>query len=353
MKISKLILMIIVLFMTGCVKHTHNFVEGLCECGVEEQINYLEFEISDDESYYIVKKYIRCETKKINIPRIYKGLPVKKIASKAFQGTDIVSASIPNSVDEIGLGAFSMCMFLTDVKLPNKLSKINSYVFSNCYSLNQISLPATIEQIEDHAFEDSGLIEISLPWGLLTIGYGAFESCKKISNIVIPNSVSNIGEYAFAFCSNLESIVLSKQITKIENNLFESCIKLRNVNIPQNVTEISNSAFESCRSLRRLTLPKGLITIGNGAFINCINLRQINIPITTETIGKYAFHKCELLESLHLPSSLTFVGENIITPNVNSKTIIYCEAESKPSTWSENWITDSSIQVEWGVDFKQ
>lgn len=352
MKISKLILMIIVLFMTGCVKHTHEFVEGLCECGVEEQINYLEFEISDDESYYIVKKYIMCETKEINIPKIYKGLPVKKIASGAFEGTDIVSVSIPNSVDEIESGAFNMCVFLTDVKLPNKLSKINRYVFSNCYSLNKISLPATIEQIEDYAFQYSGLIEISLPWGLLTIGNNAFESCKKISNIVIPNSVSNIGENAFAFCSNLESIVLSKQITKIESNLFKNCIKLRNVNIPQNVTEISNSAFDSCISLRRLTLPEGLITIGDMAFTSCVNLRQINIPITTETIGKQAFHKCELLESLYLPSSLTFVGENIITPNVNSKTIIYCEAESKPSTWSDNWLTDLSIQVVWGTKYQ-
>ena len=339
----------VLFFITGCLKHQHNFIEGVCECGLEQEINYLEFEISDDQSYYIVKKYITCETKEINIPRLYKGLPVKEIASGAFSGTDIVSVSIPNSVDEIGSQAFQMCMFLTDVKLPNKLSKINRYLFSGCYSLSKIILPATIEQIDDYAFKNSGLVEVNLPWGLLTIGNNAFASCKMIENIVIPNSVSTIGEYAFAFCYNLESIVLPNEITKIESNLFLECIKLRTVNIPNNVVEISDFAFNSCKSLRRLTLPDGLISIGDMAFMNCINLREINIPSTTEVIGNQVFHKCKLLESLYLPSSLNFVGENIITPHVNSKTIIYCEVESKPSTWSESWITDQSIEVVWGT----
>ena len=30
---------------------------------------------------------------------------------------------------------------------------------------------------------------------------------------------------------------------------------------------------------------------------------------------------------------------------------IYCEAESKPNTWDENWFNSSNGTVNWGVQF--
>lgn len=52
----------------------------------------------------------------------------------------------------------------------------------------------------------------------------AFEDCKSLRSLVIPNSVTSIGESAFSFCSSLKSIVLPDGITSIGDETFFGCI---------------------------------------------------------------------------------------------------------------------------------
>ena len=51
----------------------------------------------------------------------------------------------------------------------------------------------------------------------------AFEDCKSLRSLVIPNSVTSIGESAFSFCSSLKSIVLPDGVVSIEKDAFRDC----------------------------------------------------------------------------------------------------------------------------------
>ena len=55
---------------------------------------------------------------------------------------------------------------------------------------------------------------------LQTIGNNAFDYCKMLESIEIPESVTSIGSYAFDYCNNLKSVTLRcSQLQTIETTL--------------------------------------------------------------------------------------------------------------------------------------
>lgn len=63
---------------------------------------------------------------------------VKVIWAEAFRDTDIEKVTIPNTVTEIGSGAFGYCKNLTGVVIPKSVQKIMSGAFSCCDLLKDI-----------------------------------------------------------------------------------------------------------------------------------------------------------------------------------------------------------------------
>lgn len=87
-----------------------------------------------------------------------------------------------------------------------------------------ISIPATITadgnqykvtHIGAYAFSGSDISSISLPEGLLEIGYEAFRQCYNLKSIVIPASVLHIAGKAFLFCFNLSSLTFKAKTKPI------------------------------------------------------------------------------------------------------------------------------------------
>nr|WP_303156286.1 leucine-rich repeat domain-containing protein [uncultured Prevotella sp.] len=58
------------------------------------------------------------------------------------------------------------------------------------------------------------------------MGSGAFEYCRSLTNINIPNSVTTIGEYAFDGCKSLVNINIPNSVTTIEDGAFYDCENL-------------------------------------------------------------------------------------------------------------------------------
>ena len=87
-----------------------------------------------------------------------------------------------------------------------------------------------------------------------------------------------------------------------------------------NIEIIENDAFR-CRNLRKITLPSSLHTIGENAFSDCYSLEQVFIPIAVINIERRAF--------------------------LSGNLIIYCEAESQPNTWDDNWCYQAK-EIIWG-----
>ena len=104
----------------------------------------------------------------------------------------------PNSVTNIGEGAFASCPFLTNVTLPNSVTSIADSLFAHCPSLTGVTIPR----------------------GITSIGLYAFAVCGSLSNVTIPASVTNIGQYAFQSCTGLRGVYCQGNAPSAYSNVF-------------------------------------------------------------------------------------------------------------------------------------
>ena len=112
------------------------------------------------------------------IPEKINGLPVSKIGYNCFKGSQITSVYIPSTVHTIDTAAFSSCLKLKNV-----------YFMSDSSSVD----------IGDSAFQNcKALTSINLPQETLSIGENAFSGCSSLTKLSIPESVTSIGGNAFS-----------------------------------------------------------------------------------------------------------------------------------------------------------
>ncbi len=91
-----------------------------------------------------------------------------------------------------------------------------------------------VTAIGNWVFQNTAIISIELPEGLLHIGEQAFHTCVQLTNIVIPNTVKTIGTDAddsrvFVNCTELVSITLGTGLESIGTWAFGGCTKLMTV----------------------------------------------------------------------------------------------------------------------------
>ena len=150
-----------------------------------------------------------------------------------------------------------------------------------------------------------------------SIGYGAFQQCYDLTNIVIPNSVTNIGNYAFPSCIMLKSISIPNSVTNIGDFAFSGCTGLTSITIPNNVTNIGSNAFYNCTGLANVTIGSSVTSIGGSAFSECDGLTSMTIPNSVTSIGWGAFLGCSSLEYLCIED-----GEGILS--MGNEIFNYC-----------------------------
>ena len=119
-------------------------------CGKEACMD-LEFEISLDESYYILVGLGDCSDTHILVPDVYDDgengeHPVKSIEIEAFsskkngvaKAEQIVTISFPDSIEDIGNDAFRGCSNLVSVTFGRGVWMIGSNAFGGCDSLTAV-----------------------------------------------------------------------------------------------------------------------------------------------------------------------------------------------------------------------
>ena len=186
---------------------------------------------------------------------------------------------------------------------------VSSGAFEGCKGITKLNLPDSIIEIGNSAFRGcSKLAEINLPAGVTEIGDDCFNGCEGLKSIDIPGSVKSIGNYAFDGCKELREVVISDSVTEIGYGAFSNCEKLEKVTLSKNLTEINSGLFGNCYSLGNVVIPVGVTVIGGGAFANCTSLESVNIPESVKKIDDAAFIDCVSLKSMELPSGLVSLG---------------------------------------------
>ena len=203
------------------------------------------------------------------------------------------------------------------------LTEIGIAAFEECRGLTEITIPNSVTSIGDHAFGTcTGLTEITIPNSVTSIGYGAFYACSGLKEIAIPNSVTSIGNSAFSNCSGLTKITIPNSVTSIEAYTFSHCSSLAEITIPNSVTSIGNSAFFMCSGLKEITIPTSVTSIGAFAFSDCAKLTKLDIPSSVVTIYSNAFTSCTSLEKVVLPPFLTSIESGIFGNCSNLKEVV-------------------------------
>ncbi len=227
---------------------------------------------------------------KVEIPRTHKGKPVTEISD--FGGNRYeVEFILPDTLLYIRSGAF-MYSHITTITIPKSVKLIEqpNSTFNGCELTEFIVEDGN--SVYDSRNNCNGLIETAT--NKLILG---------INTTVIPQGVTAIGRYAYS----------------AQNTTISSIV------MPNSVTMIEGDAFSYCNNMTSIKLSDNLQSIGSGAFTNCYNLSSIYIPAGVVEISYNVFTGCTNLE-------------------------IYCEVDSKPAGWNNNW---TSKTVNWGVTYEQ
>ena len=285
------------------------------------------------------------------------------------------SIIIPDNVTAIQRGAFYGCSDLERIVIPKNITDIaynedehaEYTVFQGCSRLTEIIVE---EGNGNYCSSDgmlyytglesgnSGTILVCCPAGkqgavavqeeVKFIQAQAFNGCDKITEIVMPKSITSIGEddssisNVFRDCINLAEISVNEDnrlFSVREGILYQGSIlqfcpagKQGNIMIPQDITDIAEDAFSDCKGMTEITVEKnnrvyisldgilykkgedaapislihcpagkegsitvadGVQTIGDCAFENCLGVKEVIVPGSVREIWYYAFSGCE------------------------------------------------------------
>ena len=236
---------------------------------------------------------------------------VTSISGAAFSGcVGLTNITIPDSVTSIGSSAFSGCSGLTSIAIPDSVISIGDAAFEYCTGLASITIPDSVTSIGQNAFYNTAYYNDETNWedgvlyidkhlivantslsgtytikdGTLVIAIAAFYDCTGLMNITIPGSVTSIGSSAFSGCTGLTSVIIGNGVTSIGDGAFSGCTGLTSVTIPDSVTSIGDRAFSGCTGFTNVTIPDSVTSIGEGAFFGCSGLKSITLPFVGDTI---------------------------------------------------------------------
>lgn len=274
----------------------------------------------------------------------------------AFGGVEIVSneyadgvgvITFSGDVTTIGDQAFRNCKTLKSIILGKGVISIGKRAFYNCNKLGNITIAPSLKSIDSDAFqscsslgsvyiEDVGawcnmefastmsnplyfarnlyvdgvkLTDLVVPESVTSISNYAFMRCSHLKSVTLHDDVVSIGAYTFHTCSGLSEINIGKGVVSIGEMSFYDCGSLKSVAIPDSVKSIDEGAFYCCSALTNVDLGNGVETIGNSAFYDCYNLANITIPNSVVSIGIRAFQDCSAFTSITIGSGVKSIGD--------------------------------------------
>ena len=327
------------------------------------------------------------------IPAELGGYPVSRIEGHAFHQSPITSVEIPDSVQSLGVSAFSWCESLTELTLPDSVIYMDGNPVWSCenFSTFHVSERNPAFRVQDGVLlskDGTRLISFPsmldvetfhVPDGVTTIDHHVFSTLAHMTGVVFPDSVTTIRSGAFSNCHNLQTIELPPYLETLESNAFSFCHGFETITIPDSVVELYSSPFEYCSTLQEIIVsdthptlevrdgalirkdeqsllyypsgltaesyqvPEGIQSINSGAFAYHNHLVKVTLPESVTTISYGAFREFDTLASLNIPASVSYIGNRAFDncPNLVLKVI--------PESYGEEYAIQNNIKYEYSA----
>ena len=303
------------------------------------------------------------------------GNQITRIDEGAFNGcSNLRSLTIGHSVSIIGGNAFGKCNNLETVEIPASVSTMSSTAFNGCNNIKK--LVCNSNHIGNSFAGKTSLDTVVVGNNVISIDAEAFKGCTNLRSVTIGDAVTTIGVDAFTNCHNLNEVIMGYSVKRIGAEAFRGCHNIKTISVPSQATSIGADAFLYVKNVEyegdafgepwgaltvngiidgdfiysdslktKLTayigesshaeIPEGVTSIGQMAFFESENLNTVAISSTVTSIGGSAFANCYNLVAVNVPKSVRSMGRGVFREC--SDATIYCEAESKPNYWNNDW----------------
>ena len=213
----------------------------------------------------------------------------------------IISVTIGSGVTVFGDASFAMCASITTVYYRGTVEKWDSISFGyDCmeitnatryyYSETQPTTEGNFWHYVDgvptvweaYVAPENPAYSIGLEYtpngdgNCYVSGIGTCtDTVLRIPPVAPDGKVIGVGDFAFNGCKSIVSVELPDTIVAIGYNAFYGCEALESINIPEGVYIIPWFTFVSCTSLKSISLPKSLVRIEGCAFKDCTSLSTV------------------------------------------------------------------------------
>lgn len=273
----------------------------------------LEYSINADNKTCTITGIGNYNSIDVIIPEKIGQYTVVAISDNAFAEYNIISVSLPNTIERIGKGAFSYCSHLERINIPPKVTVIEEGTFTYCTSLKSIELPEGITRINESAFQQcDSITSIVFPSTLTYIGVGAFLGCNSLSELVLPEGLKEIDRVAFAYCESLSEANIPASVESIYIS-FVCCASLESINVDSRNTHyisIDGVLYDHSKTILK-GYPSGKIAI------------SFTVPAHVISIDLWAFSENEHLQEIYLSSNVQKINDHMIYNCHNLKSINY------------------------------
>ena len=208
--------------------------------------------------------------KRTDLTSVYIPSSVTSIGDYAFADcTGLTSVTISEGVTWIGFYTFSNCSGLESLTIPSSVETVYENAFSGCTSLTSLTIQEGVDEIFADAFEGcSGLTTVSIPEST-EIGSGAFAGCSALIDFVVAEQnpyhcavdgilYSKDKTVIMAVPGTRTAVIILDGTREIGEFAFDSCEKITEVVIPNSVETISIGAFATCSNLTSINIPSSL-----------------------------------------------------------------------------------------------